>query len=146
MKKSLIAMTLILASGMAFGGQVAVNASTAKPVKGSALSLPGYFGSINNNTGYVLECSQVIGGYCANNPMPANGYIQMLPDPGSKSIRGHVMAFDKDVLGKYADNLIFTYTETKNGLWKFQMQSLDKHVKVSVLSQYTVVLSRGSAK
>lgn len=112
----------------------------------AALSLPGYFGSINNNTGYVIECSQVIGGYCANNPMPANGYLQMLPDPGSNMIRGHVMAFDKNVPGKYVDNLIFTYTEQKSGLWKFNIHSVMSAIDPQIFSPDTVVLQQKSMK
>ena len=81
----------ILALALSAVSLTSANASSAS----SALSLPGYFGSINNNTPFVIECSQVIGGYCANNPMPANGYIQMLPDPGSKQIRGHLMIYQK---------------------------------------------------
>lgn len=108
----------------------------------TALSLPGDFGSINNNTGMVIECSQIIGGYCANNPMPANGYIQLLPDPGSKIIRGHIMVYGKNIPGKYFDNVIFTYSTQKNGLWKFQTNSLYKHVNVKLLSADTIVLNR----
>ncbi len=134
MKRAFIISILALASGMTFAGT------------DSALSLPGYFGSINNNTGYVIECSQVIGGYCANNPMPANGYIQMLPDPGSKEIRGHIMAYDKSVPGKYSDNLLFTYSEQKNGFWAFHIKSLDKHISVKLLNGDTVVLSKVGSK
>jgi hypothetical protein len=132
MKKRLIASVLVLA------------ATTGLAAGKSALSLPGYFGSINNNTGYVIECSQVIGGYCANNPMPANGYIQMLPDPGSNAIQGHVMVFDKSVPGHYTDNIMFAYEKQKNGRWKFRMQSLDKAVNVKMISDDTVLLTQAS--
>ena len=134
MKKIATSALLLLASSMAFAGN------------DSALSLPGYFGSINNNTDYVVECSQLIGGYCANNPMPTNGYLQMLPDPGSTQIRGHIMAFDKNVPGKYADNLIFSYSEQKDGTWKFQTESLSKIVDIRMVSGDTIVLSKAAAK
>lgn len=121
--------------------------STAMAAAPSALSLPGYFGSINNNTGYVLECSQVIGGYCANNPMPANGYIQMLPDPGSNMIRAHVMVFDKNVPGSYVDNVLFTYQEQKDGSWKFvSFKSLDGKVSIKTVLPDTVVFNSVGAK
>ncbi|WP_119329506.1 hypothetical protein [Cysteiniphilum halobium] len=116
----------------------------AESAPGSALSVPGYFGSINNNTTYVVECSQVIGGYCANNPMPANGYLQMLPDPGSHMIKGHIMVFDKNVPGKYVDNVVFTYKEGKNGEWSFiapQTKNLyDKGVKISIVPGFSDTL------
>lgn len=124
-----------------------VMSSSAFAAGHKALSLPGYFGSINNNSGYVLECSQVIGGYCANNPMPANGYIQMLPDPGSKEIRAHVMAFDANKPGHYTDNVIFIYKEQKHGSWKFtQMASLQGHIAVKMALPDTAVFSRAPAK
>ncbi|MFT6836116.1 MAG: hypothetical protein ACJA0H_002162 [Francisellaceae bacterium] len=104
---SLLAVTL-LSSTVLYAGP-----------KDSALSVPGYFGSINNNTQYVIECSQVWGGYCANNPMPANGYLQMLPDPGSHMIKGHIMVFAKNEPGKYVDNISFTYKDMGKGGWKF---------------------------
>lgn len=85
-------------------------------LSGTALA-SGQTGNLNNDTGYVIECSQVIGGYCANNPMPANGYIQMLPDPGSKDISGHVMVYDSKVPGQYVDNILFDYSEHKDGTW-----------------------------
>ena len=68
MKKCLILIPAMLIMGHAF----------AAPMP-NALSLPGYFGNINNNTNYVIECSQVIGGYCANNPMPSNGFFLITP-------------------------------------------------------------------
>ena len=42
--------------------------ATAQAAPISASPVSGDSGSINNNTGYVIECSQVLGGYCANNP------------------------------------------------------------------------------
>lgn len=105
-----------------------------------ALSLPGYFGNINNNTNYVVECSQVIGGYCANNPMPANGYIQMLPDPGSNQIRGHLMIYQKNVPGKYLDNITFVYKEQSNNQWQFTTQSLYHQVNVKMVMPDTLLL------
>jgi hypothetical protein len=119
-------------------------ASTGLAAEKSALSLPGYFGSINNNSGYVIECSQVMGGYCANNPMPANGYIQMLPDPGSNVIQGHVMVFDKQVPDHYVDSILFAYEKQKSGRWKFRMLSQYKTVKVQMISDDTVLLSKGA--
>ena len=109
----------------------------------SALSLPGYFGNINNNTNYVIECSQVIGGYCANNPMPANGYIQMLPDPGSTQIRGHLMIYDKNVAGKYVDNISFIYSQQKNGQWAFATTSLYNKVNIKMIMPDTLLLNAG---
>lgn len=106
----------------------------------SALSLPGYFGNINNNTDYVVECSQVIGGYCANNPMPANGYIQMLLDPGSNQIRGHLMIYQKNVPGKYLDNISFVYKEQSNNQWQFTTQSLYHQVAVKMIMPDTLLL------
>lgn len=134
MKKLLIASLL------------AANASLAFAVQPQALSLPGYFGSINNNTGYVVECPQVIGGYCANNPMPANGYIQMLPDPGSKEILGHIMAYSKYRPGHYTDNLLFTYKEQKKGQWAFHVISLDKAIKVQYVEVQSVILTKIKSK
>jgi hypothetical protein len=107
----------------------------------SALSLPGYFGSINNNTRFVLECSQVIGGYCANNPMPANGYIQMLPAPGSKQIRGHIMIYQKYVLGKYLDNIGFKYFEKKDGTWTFKVHSFYNKVSTQLITPDTLLIN-----
>lgn len=129
MKQKMI-LTLALMSA------VSAFAATTK-----ALSIPGYFGSINNNTGLVLECSQVVGGYCANNPMPANGYIQMLPDPGSNIIRGHVMVFDKNVPGAYVDNLTFNYQEQKTGQWKMTITSLYQKINIKNVFDDTVLLT-----
>ena len=136
MNRLLLLGAATILSGSAFA------ASAPAP---SALSLPGYFGNLNNNTGYVLECSQVIGGYCANNPMPANGYIQMLPDPGSKMIRGHVMVFDKNVPGKYMDNVSFVYSEQKSGQWAFKLQSLYNKVSIKTITPDTILLNRVGA-
>jgi len=94
----------------------------------------------------VIECSQVIGGYCANNPMPANGYIQMLPDPGSSAIQGHIMVFDKGVPDHYTDSILFAYEKQKNGRWKFRMKSLDKTVAVQMVSDDTVLLTKAADK
>ncbi len=130
-------MKKILASTL-----LVLSATSALASGDSALSIGSYYGSINNNTGYVLECSQMVGGYCANNPMPANGYIQMLPDPGATQIRGHIMAFDKDVPGAYTDNLLFTYSEQDDGTWAFDIQSLDKTISIDQISADTVVLNK----
>jgi hypothetical protein len=112
----------------------------------SALSLPGYFGSINNNTPYVVECAQMIGGYCANNPMPANGFIQMLPDPGSKIMRGHLMIFSKNEPGKYLDNTVFTYAEAKDGHWDFKLHSDYGYVAINAVLPDTLLLTTKKAK
>jgi len=135
MKKSLIFTLSLLASSAALATG-----------NNSALSIPGYFGNINNNTGYVVECSQVVGGYCANNPMPADGYIQMLPDPGSTQIRGHVMVFDKSTPGTYVDNIVFNYSEQKDGSWKFQMESLYHKTTIKALTPDTILLSKGATQ
>ena len=130
-KKSIAMVALTLSLGV-----------TASGFAASALSLPGYFGSINNNTSYVIECSQVIGGYCANNPMPANGYIQMLPDPGSKMIRGHLMVFQKNVPGKYLDNIMFSYSEGSSGNWSFKTKGLYNAVTVTPVMPDTLLLNQ----
>ena len=131
MKKCLILIPAMLIMGHAF----------AAPMP-NALSLPGYFGNINNNTNYVIECSQVIGGYCANNPMPANGYIQMLPDPGSKQIRGHLMIYQKDQPGKYLDNISFVYSEQKDQQWQFAVQSLYNQVTIKMIMPDTLLINQ----
>ncbi len=131
MKKRLILISSLLMMSQSF-------AATAP----SALSLPGYFGNINNNTHYVIECSQVIGGYCANNPMPANGYIQMLPDPGSNQIRGHLMIYQKDQPGKYLDNIIFVYSEQKDQQWRFATQSLYNNVTIKMIMPDTLLINQ----
>ena len=135
MKKTLsIALaTLTFGTAMAAGGH-------------SALSLPGYFGSINNNTNYVIECSKVIGGYCANNPMPANGYIQMLPDPGSHMIKFNLMVFEKDKPGKYLDNIPVTYSMQKNGSYAFKTTSLYSKVGIKMITPDTILLEKKGAK
>lgn len=125
---------------------IIASSALAQNAAPSALSLPGYFGSINNNTDYVIECSQVIGGYCANNPMPANGYIQMLPDPGSKQIRGHVMIYQKDKPGAYLDNLTFIYSEQKNGSWSFNIKSLYNKVNINPILPDTLLLEQKTGK
>lgn len=88
----------------------------------------------------------MIGGYCANNPMPANGYIQMLPDPGSNIIRGHIMVYQKDVPGAYLDNITFVYTEQTNGLWQFSTTSLYNKVNVKMIMADTIVLTPNNSK
>ncbi len=108
----------------------------------TSISTPGYYGNINNGTGFVIECSQVLGGYCANNPMPADGYIQMLPDPGSHAINGHVMVYDQANPGTYVDNLIFNYAENKKGKWHFQMQSLYKKISIQIVNSNTILLQK----
>lgn len=133
MKNSILLTMALFASTSAFA---------AAP---KALSIPAYFGSINNNTGLVIECSQVVGGYCANNPMPANGYIQMLPDPGSNIIRGHVMVFDQTMTGAYVDNLTFTYQMQKSGQWKMTLQSLYHKTSVKNIFDDTVLLTKESS-
>lgn len=136
MKKHIL-IQAIAAGLMTIGGGSAVAAS--------ALSVPGYFGSINNDSGYVMECSQVIGGYCANNPMPANGYIQMLPDPGSHMIRGHLMFFNKNVPGAYVDNVLFIYQEKNKNQWEFTTKSQYSKVKIAQLLPDTLLVT-SSAK
>ena len=131
MKKFVSLAGLLLTASSALAGT---------PASSSALSLPGYFGSINNNTPYVVECAQMIGGYCANNPMPANGYIQMLPDPGSTEMRGHLMIFSKDQAGKYLDNIVFTYTETPQG-WVFKTVSSYQSVSITTVLPDTWLLT-----
>lgn len=133
-KHTLLAASLFIAAGQSMA---------AAP--GTALSLPGYFGSINNNTAYVVECAQMIGGYCANNPMPADGFIQMLPDPGSKMMRGHLMLFSKDQPGHYVDNIVFTYSENKDGSWAFKINGSYQAVKVTSILPDTVLLSSKTA-
>ena len=106
-----------------------------------SFSLPGYFGSISNDTPYLIEGAQVVGGYCANNPMPANGFIQMLPDPGSTAIQGHLMAFDTSVPGKYVDNLLFSYSEQKDGSWAFDVvESLYGKISVQFVEPDKILL------
>ncbi len=107
-----------------------------------AVSESGYYGNINNGTGNVIECSQVIGGYCANNPMPANGYIQMLPDPGSHEIDGHIMVFDKTKPGAYVDNILFKYAQNKAHQWQFTMKSLYKKTRITIIDAHTVLLTK----
>jgi len=132
-------LVILFSSLLAVSGVFAANAP-------SALSLPGYFGSINNNTHYVIECSQVIGGYCANNPMPANGYIQMLPDPGSKEIRGHFMLYQKNVPGKYLDNVTFVYSEQKNGQWAFKTDDLYNKIVIKTIMPDTLLFNEKDKK
>jgi hypothetical protein len=108
----------------------------------SALSVPGYMGSISNNSPYVLECAQMLGGYCANNPMPANGFIQMLPDPGSTEMRFQFMLFSKDVPGKYVDNISFTYKENKDGNWSYVINNSYNNVKISAVLPDTLLLTK----
>ena len=133
MKKTLL-MTL---TALSLGTGFAANSN-------SALNLPGYFGSINNNTNYVIECSKVIGGYCANNPMPANGYIQMLPDPGSRQIKFNLMVFEKNKPGKYLDNVHVVYSMQKDGNWAFKTTSLYKKVGIKMVTPDTVLLGNGA--
>lgn len=135
MKKLITLLTATLISSSLFA------ADTPPQNAASALSLPGYFGNINNNTVYVIECSQVIGGYCANNPMPANGYIQMLPDHGSTMIRGHLMIYQKNIPGAYLDNITFVYSEQKNGQWQFSTTPLYNKVTVKAIMPDTLVLN-----
>ncbi|MFT6836115.1 MAG: hypothetical protein ACJA0H_002161, partial [Francisellaceae bacterium] len=54
---------------------------------------------IQNKNNYVIECSQVIGGYCSRNPLIGNQKTKLLPDPGSNMIRGHIMVYNPDVPG-----------------------------------------------
>lgn len=129
MKKLIFSVCFLVLSASAFAAN------------SSALSVPGYFGSINNNSSFVIECSQVVGGYCANNPMPANGYIQMLPDPGSSIIRGHLMVFQKNVPGKYLDNISFTYQQQKDGSWKFSTTSMYHQLDIKSILPDTIVLN-----
>ncbi|MDC0535974.1 hypothetical protein OAO18_09225 [Francisellaceae bacterium] len=146
-------MKKILSIAILSAAMVAGSTAFAAAAPGAALSVPGYFGSINNNTSYVVECSQVLGGYCANNPMPANGYLQMLPDPGSHMIKGHIMVFNKNEPGKYVDNILFTYKETKDGNWAFdqpQTKNLYQNsgVKVSTVPGFndTLILNQADSK
>lgn len=109
-----------------------------------SLSAPGYYGNINNNTGYVIECSQMNGGYCANNPMPGNGYIQMLPDSGSKEITGHIMVFTESKPSMYIDNIIFKYSKTKKDNWYFSIRSLYNKIEIKIIDQGTILLQKAS--
>lgn len=73
--------------------------------------------TIMNNTPYTMECTQVIGGYCANNPIGPHAGTKILPDPGSTLVRGHIMVMDQNKAGHYVDNIIFVYH--KQGHWQF---------------------------
>lgn len=117
------------------------NLFAVETASSETLSLPGYFGSINNNTAYVLECSQVIGGYCANTPMLTNGYIQMLPNPGSQRMRGHLLIYQKNVPSDYLEDITFVYNEQNNGQWQFATTSLYDKVNVKMLMPDTLILS-----
>jgi hypothetical protein len=124
MKKLL--RTTLLSSALILGGS-AMAAPTAN------FSLGGYFGSINNNTTrYAMEMTQVMGGYAANNPMPANGYIQMAPDPGAAKMAFHLMVIDKAVPGRYAANYLIHWAKQSNGEWKYDVKVVrtDKNLQL----------------
>ena len=51
--------------------------------------------------------------------MPANGYIQMAPDPGAKHMKFHLMVIDKEHLGRYAGSFFINWDEQRDGSWQF---------------------------
>lgn len=127
-------LSLTLASLMMMAGAYA---GTSGP------GLSGDQGSINNDTGYVIECSQMYGGYCANDIMPTDGYIQMLLDPGSTKITGRIMVFDKSKPGNYIDNISFTYYY--NGKkWRFTTHDLYYKIKVTYIQSDEILLTKAN--
>lgn len=87
--------------------------------------------SIHNESNYVIECSQMIGGYCGENPILQGNDSKLLPDPGSLLIRGHIMVFNPNVPGKYVDNIIFK-SEKINGVWHSSLVSLYQASNIKV--------------
>ncbi|MDC0535973.1 hypothetical protein OAO18_09220 [Francisellaceae bacterium] len=87
--------------------------------------------SIHNESNYVIECSQMIGGYCSQNPILQGNDTTLLPDPGSLLIRGHIMAFNPNVPGKYVDNIVFK-SEKINGVWHSSTVSLYQASNIKV--------------
>ncbi|WP_119329507.1 hypothetical protein [Cysteiniphilum halobium] len=81
-----------------------------------------HFLTLDNGSKYVIECTQMIGGYCSQNPIGLNSQAKLLPDPGSKVIRGHIMVFDPDIAGSYIDNILFKAYQV-DGKW--QMKNVD---------------------
>lgn len=106
-----------------------------------AISIPGYFGSISNNTSYVLSCADMLGGYCANNPMPANGFIQMLPDPGATEMHGNFLLFAKDGPTKPIQSIPFSYREQPSGQWAFSVKAPNTGVTFTPVLPDTLLLS-----
>ena len=93
-----------------------------------------------NTSRYTIECAQMIGGYCANNPMPQGTALQFLPDPGSDMMRGHIMVMDPDVGGHYVDNIIIVLK--KDGS-QWQLTQYDLYNKFDLDS---LKVSNASAK
>ena len=75
---------------------------------------------ISNPSKQVMEISGVVGGYSSNNPVTHKAVL--LPDPGSKLIRGHIMLYQKNRPGHYSDNILFIAKKTAG---KWQMQEYD---------------------
>ena len=78
----------------------------------------------------MIECTQMIGGYCSNNPVVGQGGTKFLPDPGSNIMRGHVMVFAKDKPGAYVDNIVFVY-QYQRGKWTFS-KAFDLYKQVTM--------------
>ena len=87
-----------------------------------------------NQSHYTIECAQMIGGYCANNPMKPGKALQFLPDPGSKLIRGHLMVMDPTVAGHYVDNVIIVLKKTGDQ-WKLTQYGLYHQFDLNDLKQ-----------
>lgn len=97
-------------------------------------------GMIMNQSALVVECTQMIGGYCAHNPQVGPGNMLLLPDPGSKLMRGHIMVFNKNKPGHYVDNIVFSYQRAATG-WRFKYYDLYRHVKVTMATPTALVIS-----
>jgi hypothetical protein len=76
-----------------------------------------------NNSHYTLECVQMSGGYCANNSVSPKAHLQLLPDPGSTLIRGHLMIIDPKTTGHYIDNVILVLKKVDQK-WQLTLYSL----------------------
>jgi hypothetical protein len=114
--------------------------SLASPFARSAPNFSGYQGSISNNTPYVLTCSGMQGGYCANNPMPANGFIQMMPDPGSSQITGTMTLFDPNHPSQEVGTIAMQYSKTRSG-WIFKTSLPSQYAQIQTLLPDSLLLS-----
>ena len=76
-----------------------------------------------NKSKNTIECAQMIGGYCSNNPVKAGQKTRILPDPGSQIVRGHIMVMGPNVTGHYVGNVLLAVQQTK-GVWQASLTAL----------------------
>jgi hypothetical protein len=116
--KSIVGATSVLIfTGMCFGVQAHVATKNVQLGKSASEYV------LVNNSKNTIECAQMIGGYCSNNPVKAGQHTRILPDPGSQLVRGRIMIMNPKVAGRYFGNILLVAKKQKQA-WQLSLTAL----------------------